>query len=112
MFDFRFLSPLDSSPSESAEQFSKRTNSIMSTELGLKESKVTKKDIDNWFSRLDPPPPPKRIIPTGPIIPPSEFDPAELSASKDSPEIEAMVQQVTAVLPQVPHTAIRKDLSE
>lgn len=106
----RFLSPVDKLAEESPEQYSQQVNAILSSQLGLKESIVTKKDIDNWFASLEPPPPPKPVIPSGPIIPPSEFDPAKLGSSKASPEIEAMVQQVTAVLPQVPHTVIRKDL--
>ena len=36
----------------------------------------------------------------------------EASAGPLPPEVEAMVQQVTAVMPQVPYTAIRKDLSK
>jgi len=65
-----------------------------------------------------PPPPPQTWTPQGPIIPPSEFTPSSSSSSSSSsllslsPEIEVMVQQVTAVLPQVPHTVIRKDLRE
>ena len=57
---------------------------------------------------VPPPPPPQPWTPQGPIIPPSEFTPS----SSVSPEIEVMVQQVTAVLPQVPHQVIRKDLCE
>ena len=57
---------------------------------------------------VSPPPPPQPWTPQGPIIPPSEFTPS----SSVSPEIEVMVQQVTAVLPQVPHQVIRKDLCE
>lgn len=106
----RFLSPVERSAEESPEQFSQQVSSILSSQLGLKESKVTKNDIDNWFASLEPPPPPKPVIPSGPIIPPSEFDPTKLGSGKASPEVEAMVQRVTAVLPQVPHTVIRKDL--
>ena len=103
---------MDKLSDESPEQFSERVNSILSSELGLNKSTITKKDIEDWFVSLEPPPPPKPLIPVGPIIPRSEFDPAELSSSKASPEIEVMVQQVTAVLPQIPHTVIRKDLCE
>ena len=72
----------------------------------------------------DPPlpatPAPQRpsSMPKGPVIPMSEFTqinkfPAsEASAGPLSPEVEAMVQQVTAVMPQVPYTVIRKDLSK
>ena len=101
---------MDRSAEESPEHFSQQVKSILSSQLGLKESKVTKNDIDDWFASLEPPPPPEPVIPSGPIIPPSEFDPTKLGSDKASPEIEAMVQQVTAVLPQVPHTVIRKDL--
>lgn len=108
---FRFLPPVDSLVDESPQQFSQRIKSILAKELSIKGSDFTQKDIEDWFASLEPPPPPKPVIPQGPIIPPSEFDPSKLS-SKASPEIEVMVQQVTAVLPQVPHTAIRKDLSK
>lgn len=108
---FRFLPPVDSLVDESPQQFSQRVKSILAKELSIKGSDFTQKDIEDWFASLEPPPPPKPVIPQGPIIPPSEFDPSKLS-SKASPEIEVMVQQVTAVLPQVPHTAIRKDLSK
>lgn len=100
---------MDSLAEESAQQFSQRVNSSLASQLGLKESEITQKDVDNWFADLEPSPPPKPVIPQGPIIPRSEFDPSKLS-SKVSPEIEVMVQQVTAVLPQVPHTVIRNDL--
>lgn len=49
------------------------------------------------------------FVPNGPIIAPSEFDPSAVSKSAPS-ELDTMVSQVTAVLPQVPHNVIRRDL--
>lgn len=60
-------------------------------------------------------------MPNGPVIPTSEFNPDDFKRSSvvggaeqepASPEVEVMVQQVTAVMPHVPHTAIRRDLRE
>ena len=74
------------------------------------------------------PPPSSRVqrepsMPNGPVIPTSEFNPdtfkrpaASLVGGAGtepvSSEVETMVQQVTAVMPHVPHTAIRQDLCE
>lgn len=52
-------------------------------------------------------PPRPRAVSTGPIISPAEFDP-----SQRSPQLETMIHQVTAVMPQVPLSVIRKDLCE
>ncbi len=57
-------------------------------------------------------------MPNGPVIPISEYKQMSRGAEgataspQASPEIEAMVQQVTAVMPHVPHNAIRQDLCE
>ena len=102
---------MDSLAGESPQQFSQRVQTRLAKELGVKDSEISQKDIDDWFSSLEPPPPPKPVTIQGPIIPPSEFDPSKFS-SKAHPDIEVMVQQVTAVLPQAPHTVIRKDLSK
>lgn len=58
-------------------------------------------------------PGPPRPTPRGPFITPSEFDMSHpLRSPSSSPEMDTMVHQVTAVLPQVPYTVIRRDLSE
>lgn len=54
----------------------------------------------------------QKVVLNGPILSPSEFDPSRLQRSPPSPELDNMVHQVTAVLPQVPYTVIKRDLSQ
>ena len=134
------------------QEFARRVQHTLATEMGIQGSEVTREDVAKWlagnvgscmlhsaslrsvicmakiiampFLSLSPdppqppaPPPPQPILPKGPIIPESEFTPISSVSPPSlppgsSPEMETMVRQVIAVLPQVPHTTIRNDLCE
>ncbi|XP_064382937.1 lipid droplet-regulating VLDL assembly factor AUP1-like isoform X2 [Halichondria panicea] len=119
-FHIRFLESSEISEEESVEDFAVRTQRDLATGLKIRALVAGRDDIDKWLK--DPPQlvvpvtqrPPS--MPNGPVIPISEYKQMSRGAEgataspQASPEIEAMVQQVTAVMPHVPHNAIRQDL--
>lgn len=104
VFHARFLQVVQPELAESAAGFTGFTGRVresLVSALQLQSTQLAESDVQKWLAG----PPRPKAVPRGPILAPSEFDPA----GSDS-QLDTMVHQVTAVLPHIPYTVIRKDL--
>lgn len=95
---------------ENAADFAERVQGQMAESLGIPATQYTVTEIKEYIKRLKNPPPPPRKV-SKPVI--ASTSKGQLSGScLDSLDVELrrMIQQVIDVLPQVPVSAVKKDL--
>jgi ancient ubiquitous protein 1 len=116
VFRVKLLAPMERREGEEGGQLSQRVQESLREELKLQESQVTLDNVTAWLKAsrkrptpgVSPTPRPRAVTTTTttsqtPATPPP-------SSSREPTGLDRMVDQVSAVLPQVPHTTIRKDL--
>ena len=119
----RFLQVIKPKEGETETMFTEHVQQSLASALKVASTQISTDDVEKWLAgiimlyytvtcclqiyHLGPPRP--QQVANGPILAPSEFDPSKLQRPS---ELDTMVHQVTAVLPQVPYTVIKKDLSK
>ena len=110
---------------DTPQQFADRVQQQLAASLGAKCSSANRVDYNKWLNGTnyhtsfvvhslfvsDPPrPPPPKVRRTGPTVVGPIIPEAEFPHVPDN--MDAMVEQVTGVLPQVPYTVVRRQLSK
>lgn len=103
VFHVRFLQVIKPKEGETETKFTEHVQQSLASALKVASTQISTDDVEKWLAG---PPRPQQVA-NGPILAPSEFDPSKLQRPS---ELDTMVHQVTAVLPQVPYTVIKKDL--
>jgi ancient ubiquitous protein 1 len=108
VFRVKLLPPMERREGEEANELCERAQDSLREELKLRRSEITLDDITTWLEARK----------KKPLSPPTS-DPPPASSSLNQPSstapvhndnMERMVRQVSAVMPQVPHSAIMTDL--